>query len=211
MGPVGFRVWWSLRVLTLLAVTSAGCVCRSTLHRPPETKRSIAKLAAHDGGSLLDGSGCFVGYDKLRWDGFLFRLSQRLPQLERVASELANNWPEEDGVLPVVGAYSIHPKLPVKLSIRRAPNRHPFYETVGTFVSKTPTGHIWFGVATDDEYILEFCPPGESPKTFTYEYAYDIVEYAPVRSIPVADSVFLTKYAESSVPSPRCRRCGEIH
>jgi hypothetical protein len=187
------------RLLVLAALATLGLACMLCvgirLFVGRSSGRTIASMLLAT--ALVAGwFGLFVGYDSLSEWGFQLRLWRQLPQFEDAANELAENWPHEDGVHPLLGAYKVDHERPNVLFVTSAYQGHPFHEEVGTFIRRTKNGNIRFELASSTEMrMLEFYPRGGQPESFAGDIGGRTCEYRLIRVRRLRESVYLTTYS----------------
>jgi hypothetical protein len=54
--------------------------------------------------------GLVVGWPEVYWHGQLTRVAAALPQIDKMATKLAANWPRSDGELTQIGSFLAYPK-----------------------------------------------------------------------------------------------------
>ena len=180
-------------VLTTIALIATGIVFVGLLRGAPQGRTLLAVVLA------AGWAGLFLAYQRLLWGWFLFRVLQQLASFRRLAEELAKNWPQESGVLPVVGRYMVDERYPNVLVVGESSPEYKFWfrERVCPFVRRGVVGGILFEFWSPDRR-LEIFPLGGQPQSFVD--VFDI-EHQLLGTRRLGKTVYLTWYAFSKRPS----------
>lgn len=176
-------------VLSTMAVIATGIACVG-LSRDAPLGRMLLVV-----GLAAGWAGLFLGYERLLWAGFVFRVRRQLTGFRRLAEELAKNWPRESGCLPIVGEYGTDERYPNVLMVGKASSKHrfPFRERVCPFVRRCAAGGILFEFWNPNRR-LEIFPLGGQPQSFVDEFDIDHLLLGTRR---LGKTIYLTWYSVS--------------
>jgi hypothetical protein len=163
-----------ITLLGFLAVVGAAAnvVVASRLVAGRAGGRSISSYL---GATALAGAWLclFIGFDDLKWNGFKFRLTRQMPEVQSLFERLRNDWPSKNGVLPVVGAFSVAADNPNLLDLEssRPSFSLSLCERFGPIIHRQPSGMVQIKLWSRRKNIrcnLEYIPVGLRPTDFSY-------------------------------------------
>jgi hypothetical protein len=133
----------------------------------------------------------FVAWPEIAWQGQRLRVWTRLDGIQRVATELQNNWPTRDGEMPEVGAFMAYPQDNPRTLMILAESQPPTNPRFSA-IERSDDGTLRFELSGDETGSwLELHPSGSTPESFTGGLENS---YSRAKSSPLGNGWYLVRY-----------------
>jgi hypothetical protein len=133
----------------------------------------------------------FPSWGEFAWAGQRWRLARQIPQFERIAAPLRQQWPRQDARIDHLGHFTVYPHAEATTLLVIEGDAPPGRAKVAA-VEHSDAGALRFKLAGNETGAwLEWHPPGSAPASFSGGLD---TRYTLDRAGSLHDGWFLTRY-----------------